>query len=565
MVTPNGGQPRVLIVGGGPTGLIAANLLGWLGVPTRLVEQNETISDQAKAISLDDESLRVLQRCGLLDEVMPIVLPGTGTRYYGADGRFVAHARGPVPPVHGLPVKSAFQQPELERLLRRALGRFPHVTEFFGTALTDMRQDGDGVRTRLAGPDGARELHVEYVLGCDGGRSSTRHLLGVRMTGSSFEEPWIVVDTINDPHHERYGMHHGDPRRPHVIIPGLKGHCRYEFLLGPGEALPGGEVSFELVRTLLAPYRSVTEADVVRRTVYTFHALIAERWQVGRVFLLGDAAHMMPPFAGQGLNSGVRDAANLTWKIASVLAGQASPQLLETYEPERRPHAEAMVRLSVRLGAVVMTTDAWTARVRDLLVRAARRIPRARTYIDEMRFRRPSDYGAGAVVPAKGRRPMLLGRVLPQPTVLGPSGGRRLLDEALGNGFALLAVDPTRDVLGDLRDPFWDAIGARRLELMTGERWARPGAVHPVVVDEHGQLQRPLRAHRGQVMLVRPDRYVAAIFSPVDEHSVAEWLEHHAGLAPTRSAPVPEPAEVTPPRMAEAAGPTAERRRPRGR
>jgi 3-(3-hydroxy-phenyl)propionate hydroxylase len=190
------------------------------------------------------------------------------------------------------------------------------------------------------------------------------------MRGATVDEPWIVVDVDNDPHDERYAMHHGDPRRPHVIVTGLSGRCRYELLLLPGED-PALATRFDFVRELVAPYRDLSPADVRRCIVYRFHALVADRWRCSRVLLAGDAAHMMPPFAAQGLNSGLRDAFNLAWKLALVERGEAGPGLLDTYEVERRPHAEAMVRFSQRLGAVMMTTDPVRAALRDVLVRWA--------------------------------------------------------------------------------------------------------------------------------------------------------------------------------------------------
>lgn len=527
---------RVLVVGSGPTGLVAASLLGHYGVPTLLIEQNATTSDQAKAISLDDESLRILQRAGLLEVVLPIVLPGTGTRYFGARGQTLAHARGPSPSLHGHPFKSAFQQPQLEAVLRGCLHqKFPAVTTSFSTTLEALDEGASGVTARLSLSSGeVVERRFDYVLGCDGGRSTVRRLLGVGMLGDNFQEPWIVIDTINDPHTERYGMHVGDPRRPHVIIPGLNGHCRYEFLLRPDESL-GPEVPFELVRSLLAPYRPVDPQDVVRRTVYTFNALIAQRWRVGAAFLLGDAAHMMPPFAGQGMNAGLRDADNLSWKLVAVLNGQAGDGVLDSYERERRPHAEAMVALSARLGSVVMTTNPRVAHLRDAVIGLARLTPWGRQYFDEMRYRKPANYRHGV---ALNDGSPLVGRPMPQWWLLKASGGRCLLDEVLGDGFALVAVDPATDVLSTLDHPLWDQLGAQCVEFMTGERWARRDARYPTVVDDEERHRAVLRPAQGQVLLVRPDRYVAAVFSPVDQWVVAERFARVLDGRPTHKVAV---------------------------
>ncbi|MCW2986305.1 MAG: mhpA 1, partial [Conexibacter sp.] len=407
----------VCIVGGGPAGLLMANLLGRRGVSVLLVERNATTSSAAKAISIDDEALRTMQRAGLLAALRDVVLPGTGTRYYGVDGRPLAYARGPARPIHGHPIKSPFAQPDFERVLHEGLAALPTVEAAFSTSFVTAVQDDDGVDVTIEDADGPRAVRCRFLLGCDGGRSDVRALLGIGMTGKSFRDPWIVVDTLGDAEDHRYGMHHGEPSRPFVVIPGGRGRCRYEFLLHPAEVPASfADPPFALVAELLAPHRAITEAEVERVAVYNFHALNADRWREGRIFLLGDAAHMMPPFAGQGLNSGVRDANNLSWKLVEVRERRAGEELLDTYEAERRPHAQATIDLSVRLGAVVMTTSAARARARDTVIRALARFGPARRFLEEMRFFPRQRYAAGFVAGAGADG--LVGRALPQPRVL---------------------------------------------------------------------------------------------------------------------------------------------------
>ncbi|GGN22834.1 bifunctional 3-(3-hydroxy-phenyl)propionate/3-hydroxycinnamic acid hydroxylase [Streptomyces fuscichromogenes] len=537
---PAADGPAVLIVGAGPVGLTAAHLLGSLGVRVLLVERNATTSDAAKAISLDDESLRTLQSAGLATAVYPIIVPGTGTKYFGVAGRPLVHARGSGDRRFGHPFKNPFAQPDLERVLRAELVRHPDVEARFGTGLTDLTQLPHGVRVTLR-PDGGRdteELTVGYVLGCDGGRSTVRRLLSVPMRGHSFpDDVWLVLDTLDDPHRERYGMHIGDPSRPTVIVPGRDGRCRYEFLLRPGEGAAGQEPAFDLVRRLLRPYREITPEQVERAVAYSFHALLAERLRVGRCFLLGDAAHMMPPFAGQGLNSGIRDAANLCWKLAEVLAERADDSLLDTYDLERRPHAQAVIDLSVRLGRTVMTTSRPRAHLRDLLVRAALLTGPGRRYFTEMRYRPDTRVRTGAVVRPEKRAHPLVGTLLPQPHVLHGPGYRLIpLDDVLGTGWSLLGVGLTEAEWTSARQAGLPC--ATEVEVVTGDLTLDRGTGRPGITDADGSLRAFLQDLAGHFVLVRPDRVVAAVFAPHRAAQAGQELRRFA-FAPAADPPLP--------------------------
>ncbi|MFE4174018.1 FAD-dependent monooxygenase [Streptomyces sp. NPDC056909] len=518
----------VLIVGGGPVGLTAANLLVARGVPVVLVERNAATSDEAKAISLDDESLRALQPDGLAQRVLDIVVPGTGTRYYDRRGRPLFHARGPRPYRLGHPFKNQFAQPELEKILLDELKSHPLADVRFATELRTVREraDGGGVTAGLAATGGDEDtelLDASWLLACDGARSSVRELCGIGMTGTSHRQVWLVADLTGDRHDERYGMHRGTPDRPTVIVPGRGGRCRYEFLLHPGEGEKGTTPGFETLRRLVAPYRTLDEDQVERCTAYTFNAVVADRWRLGHVLLLGDAAHMMPPFAGQGLNSGIRDAANLVWKVEQVWRGTAVASLLDTYEAERRPHATAVVRYSERLGEVVMTTSRARALVRDLTVRALLRVPAGRDYLTEMRFRPVARHRAGLVV---GDHP-LTGTQLPQPLVLVPPSLRPCpLDDALGESYALLGVDVTEAAWARFDTGDWPggALDIRRVDVLLGDRLPSAGGRRAAVADADRGLEEALGAARNRFVLVKPDRYIAAVMGPDDIPAVAAVL-----------------------------------------
>ncbi|PRY36851.1 bifunctional 3-(3-hydroxy-phenyl)propionate/3-hydroxycinnamic acid hydroxylase [Umezawaea tangerina] len=517
---------RVVVVGAGPVGLTAAALLAARGVEVLVLERNATTSDEPKAISLDDESLRAFQAAGVVDRVLGIIVPGIGTRYYDRDGRAVVQVRAPRPFRHGHPFKNPFAQPDLERALHRHLLSHPRVEVRMGAEVTGLLRDADGVEVAFREHGRATTVRARYALGCDGGRSGVRTALGVGMSGRSHAESWLVVDVVGDHHDERYGMHHADPARPHVIVPGRDGRCRYEFLLHDGEGTPGDEVPFEVVERLLAPHRRVEPAQVERAVVYRFHALVADRWRVGPVFLLGDAAHMMPPFAGQGLNSGIRDAANLCWKIADVLAGGLAEWALDSYESERRPHAEATVRLSERLGRIVMTTDPRLARRRDAHFAAALRDPGTRAFYEEMRYRPEHRYRDGMVVAGASAE---VGVMLGQPRVFDTATGAvRLLDDVLGHGWALLGVGVGADDLAAAAAVVGSPVTAV-VQVAVDDRFATGRAI----VDVDGGLDAETAPYAGHLVLVRPDRFVAAAWHPGHPPD---------GLAATLSFAAPAPA-----------------------
>lgn len=377
----------MLSLWGPGVGMTAAALLGARGVRVAVLETRPVTSAEPKAISIDDESLRTYADAGIIADILRIVSPGTGTKYFGRHGQPVFHARGPAPYRLGYPFKNPFAQPDLERTLAAALNASRSVELRFGTLVTGLDQCGDHVAVSIATGSGTETVAARYVIGADGGRSAVRESLGITMTGRSYDEPWLVTDTLGDPHRQMYGMHLGIPERPTVIIPGKDGRCRYEFLLFPGEGVPGERPSQDLITKLLAPHREITPDQVERAVIYKFNGIVADQWRNGSVFLAGDAAHMMPPFAGQGLDSGLRDVANLCWKLSEALDGRLTGAALDSYEAERKPHARASVRLSERLGRVVMSTSPRMAESRDRIIAAALATPQRRAFFEEMRYR----------------------------------------------------------------------------------------------------------------------------------------------------------------------------------
>jgi len=288
----------VVIVGAGPAGLATANYLGLAGIRAILIERNPGTVDEPRAVSIDDESLRSMQTLGLVDRVVARTLPGYGSRYYSPGQREFARVK-PTTVEFGHPRRSAFHQPELEATLLDGLGRFPNVEVWFNHDFQHFDQDTDGVTVTVHGPGGAeKQVRGAFLAGCDGGRSSVRRAIGAELKGSSFEERWLVFDTVNDFDDTPDSVAFCDHRRPAISLPGFGRTRRWEFVVHPGEDADHF-LKDDTIRGLLRPYIGDRPVEVIRKVVYTFQARVADRWQDGRVFLLGDAAHLTPPYAGR--------------------------------------------------------------------------------------------------------------------------------------------------------------------------------------------------------------------------------------------------------------------------
>ncbi len=518
MVTTAARYFPVVVVGAGPVGATAANLLGTYGVATLVVDRETSVVDYPRAIGVDDEALRTLQTVGLADDVLRDAIQNVPLKFFTARGRCLADVR-PARQEYGWYRRNVFVQPAAEAVLRAGLKRFPPVEVELGTELRTLTQDADGVTLQLRDANGReQEVRASFVIAADGGRSPIRRQLGVPMEGATHPYKWVVIDCANDPLDAPYTALHGDPRRPYVCAHMPDDYRRWEFMLFPGEDADE-MLAPDRVRELLRPHvHDPAAVEVVRARVYTHHSRIAARFVVGRVALAGDAAHLMPPWAGQGLNTGLRDVTNLCWKLAAIVDGAARPVLLDSYEHERRPHAQAMIDLSTTLGRILSAGRGGSAHVRDLLLRGAALAPPLRRWIEEMRFKPMPHYGDGFVAGAStGARAACVGRMLPQPIVEALDGAHLRLDDVLGPGFAIVGfeADPldglTPEQLAVLRR--LEARVVKVIESRAGERYRGEPCVSPetvVVEDVHNDLRTWSAAHRCRVVLVRPDRYVAA-------------------------------------------------------
>ena len=533
----------VLIVGAGPTGLTLANLLGGMGVGVTLVERNKGTVTEPRAVSIDDESMRTMQAAGLAAKVQAITARGYGSIYKGPDGRPFARVM-PQARDYGFDKRNAFEQPQLEAVLRDGLARYGCVEPLFSTELAGFEQHADRVDFTLRGPDGAeRRGTARYLVAADGARSGIRKSLGIEMEGGTFEEPWLIVDLAATANRNRHTEVFCDPGRSCISLPGPDGIRRYEFLLGRDEDRDAA-VREPFVRDLLASFGPDREAELRRVRVYTFHARLARRWRQGRIMLAGDAAHLTPPFAGQGMNSGLRDAHNLGWKLAEALVAADPDALLDSYEAERKPHAQSMIDLALRMGRVMMPRSPMQGR----LVRAGFRLlglyPPARDYFAQMKYKPKPRFSVGLVWP-DGSDPgrLVTGRMLPQPEIETERRDRLLLDDLLPDAPVVVIFDerPDEALSAAHRRHFTDA-GCALIGL-TPEGINPAQADFPVVRDVSGLfLTPPFADCLGHVLLLRRDRYVAAIRPVADAMDLlpfVAWLTPRDAQSmrnPTRTA-----------------------------
>jgi 3-(3-hydroxy-phenyl)propionate hydroxylase len=415
----------VLIAGLGPVGAVLAALLAQRGVSVIACDRESEIYRLPRAAHFDAEIMRVFQQLGLAEEVRKHSRTIDAYEFVNAAGEVLMRFAVPQMTAQGWPASFLFHQPALEEALRTKLEGDVQVELLPGTALVSFAQDAQGVSALLAG---GRSVRARYLFGCDGGNSPVRKALDIPLFDYGFDEPWLVVDALmpDEAHLKPYGVQLCDPARPTTIMPMSPGRRRWEFMLLPGET-PEEILQEEKVAALMQPWTS-PGTEIVRKAVYRFHGLVATRWREGRVLLAGDAAHQMPPFAGQGMCSGIRDAANLAWKLELVLKGEASERLLDTYQQEREPQVRGIVELAIAMGKVVCTLDPEAAAARDAQMIAARAAAKGDT-------------------PAPGVAGFAAGFVYPSPRAgeIAPQSAAR--DEADGHGFRLIAEDACDDAM----------------------------------------------------------------------------------------------------------------------
>ena len=490
------------VIGYGPTGATAANLLGRLGLNVVVIERDPDVYGRARAISTDEEVMRIWQSVGLADRLQQDMLPNRPLAWVDANGvPFIETAMRPRGCGH--PPQQFLYQPAVDHVLREGVARFGNVAELLEHECLRAVNSASWVELMLADlrTDTFKRLRASYVIAADGGSSPTRGLLGIGYAGRTYTERWVVIDTkvIHEwGGHDRLRFH-CNPARPTVDCPTPLGHHRWEY---PARADEDEQklVTYEAVWEVLHE-QGITEDQVkiLRAVIYSHHVRVADRWRVGRIFLAGDAAHAMPPWIGQGMSAGVRDAANLCWKLAAVIRGQAPDSLLDSYQVERKPHVTKVTRSAVRNGRLITERRKSVALLRNHLLRNLTRLPGVLGGLQKLVWIPHARYRAGFFA---GKAHAAVGWQLPQPWVTDTTGQKVRLDDVLGGGWALLHLG-TAPVGADR----WQRLGALSLAI-TG-RDPAAGTIR-----DDGMLSRWLRGKKAGALVVRPDGFVFAAAAP---------------------------------------------------
>ena len=435
------------IVGYGPVGSTLAILLGQLGRSVIVVERWPEPYPLPRAVHFDHEVGRILQACRIGDDLRVMTEPGEIYEWRNATGRtllrFGRVGDGP----SGWPLSSMFNQPTLETLLDRRVQDLPCVEVHRGVEVAGLSQDGDGVTLHTAHRG---DVRTRYVVGCDGANSTIRTVAELPTHDLGYFYDWLVVDLILDEARvfDPLNLQICDPLRPTTVVSGGPGRRRWEFMRLPEETLD--ELNEEhRAWQLLAPWDvHPGNARLERHAVYTFRARYAQQWRAGRVFVAGDAAHLTPPFAGQGMCAGIRDAANLAWKLELVLSARAPDSLLDTYQQERLPSTRASIEFAMELGKVICVADPAEAAARDEAMESA--LGPQPTDVPDL----PGP-AVGVIHPDSAHA----GELFVQPRI-----GGLLLDDVHGAGWRLVTVDHP-DGLNTKMIDWFGSIGGRVVTL----------------------------------------------------------------------------------------------------
>lgn len=496
----------VAIVGYGPVGQSLSILLGQRGYRVAAFDRWPSLYPLPRAVFHDHEIRRVFHAMGLGAEVAAISQPSATYQWFNAEWKTLVEIDWSAESISDGPVGYLFNQPTLEKLLDGKARSLPTVEVNQGWEATALMQHADHCEIQLRHgrmqdgqwvPDGqTRTVRARYVIGADGANSFVRRTSDIGQDDLGFQEDWLVIDVQPNPGVKLDVPDIGqwcNPARPTTMVPGGPGYRRWEFMRLPHERLEDLQQE-DKVWDLLSPWVNPDNATLVRYAVYKFRSLLAQQWRRGRVLLAGDAAHLMPPFMGQGMCSGIRDAWNLAWRLDLLLRGIATDDVLDTYTPERLPQVRAVIDASIAMGQVVCIADTEAAARRDAAFLSGQ-VPPLPPFPGLSGGVVCTDFGVTGVAGLLG----VHGQV--------EDGGRTgRFDDMIPNGFQVIAIDadPGEYIDGESAG-LLTLLGGSTIGVTTDLALVRPGRV---LRDVSGRYARFFAEHGARVIVVRPDYYV---------------------------------------------------------
>lgn len=497
-------KAEVIIVGGGPVGITAGNLLGMLGIKTIIFEREETFYTYPRVAVIDDEALRTFQMMGLIEILLAHLTPGLYVEVFSRTHKRLITVRLPEDREFGFTRVAGILQQFVEEQLRNGLNRFDCVELCLQHNLVAVTQDPTGVTATFNKNDGTTlTITAPYLLACDGGRSTVRRLTEINFTGPDNKDHWLILDFIAPTPPLPIIRAYGNSQRAVISVPLAQTYQRMEFRLLPGEDPIEVEQNVEKSNQWIRPWFDPQQIDVVRRRVYSQSVKLAERFQDRRIFLLGDAAHIMPPFTGQGLCSGIRDATNLTWKLALVLQGLANEKILTSYETERRPHIKETLDGARMMGRILFPKNQFQEFIRDSILTIINMIPPARRIMEKVKPRPVS--GVGLFIDDG-----IAGFMFIQPEVETNTKAKILLDNLLGKGFSILGfnVDPLSS-LNTESQAFWKKLATKYVKILPTEAQFNRETEFLLEIKDINGILAAWFLGKGNFVVLRPDHYIA--------------------------------------------------------
>lgn len=491
-------ETDVLISGAGPVGLLTANLLGQQGVDVLLVERRSEMYTYARAVGIDDEALRALHAAGLYERFTPYLQYEPTIEYLSLNGYRFFSPKASMS-FYGYPFLATFFQPHLENLLRENLKRHPSVKFIASCELTHFHPHHQTISTYLTHQKEQLIVHSKYLLACDGGRSLIRKLLGLNLMGDSKSQFWLVVDTKDSQElAKQITQHHQkESKRPMVTISLPGGLRRFECMLS-SEERDMDTLNAQEISSLFSPFIGDFQLEIHRQKTYERYYRYADTFQKGNVFLLGDAAHMIPPYGGQGLCSGLRDALNISWKLGVVIKNNLCSCILKSYESERKYHMMQIVKFVKTLSRQVENPlpSQKISFSSPKQVESNYRPVKPEAAYQRGLFFKSSPYSGKMFSPFQ---------------VCNANGTSVRLDDAFEYRFAVLGwgVDVHR-LLSESDQLIWKKLHAAFFVLSTGDSWPKfhNGFSIPLFAQDDG-WKRYFSDQR-TVLILRPDKFILA-------------------------------------------------------